>query len=75
VLDLSNPQAAPGIIPKADITIGCTEFQIPCSLVYKLKQWNVRCNLHLHYDDRNPHYFMIFQVESNYVYIANTFSF
>ena len=25
-LELSNPQVAPGIIPKADIAIGCTEF-------------------------------------------------
>ena len=25
VLELSNPQEAPGIIPKVDIAIGCTE--------------------------------------------------
>lgn len=39
LLDLSNRQVTPGILPKADVAIGCTVIaltEIPCSLVSKL---------------------------------------
>jgi hypothetical protein len=58
---LSNPQVAPGIIPKAGITSKIN----PMQSFYKIKHWNVRCKIEILIILLND-----FQFERNYFYIA-----